>query len=333
MNDIEVVRSLEDLDFIYVQCAEYMTDKSMKRWNSRNQTAKRQKRYAAFTKLIGEVTREIGAFGGRTLAGPADFLNQGSRNYWLERLDPKHRAGFEISGKYDEWVQSGSDESFWDWLIDNGGRKIKKRTRVEGYDNSDRAQWQHCCYFENGLLYSGTDDREFATNGLKTEFSGSGWAVFVVSLPMKSLAGVVDNYIFSYEHEAGYKHHSSFLGGAAVLAAGEWTVDVNGKISVITAKSGHYMPRWQNMHSMVLRLHNIPGDAIIRPNMLDWQTGGSIRFYTVSDFRSRNINATPLRRRAVMDAIRDTGANTNITEHIRVNGCPVTRTLKDMLPP
>lgn len=165
-------------------------------------------------------------------------------------------------------------------------------------------------------------------------FSVETGLVYVVSLPMKSLAGVIDAYVFSYTHMAGYKHHSSFLGGAPVMAAGEWIVDGSGKVLVITAKSGHYMPKWENLHRMVVRLSDIPGDAIIRPNMMDHQTGGNtIKFYTVNDFRSRNIMATPLRKDAVLNAIRSTGANTNITEHLRINGLPATRTLSQMLPP
>ncbi len=82
------------------------------------------------------------------------------RNYWLESgWTPHHRAGFEISARYDEWVQSGTDDSFWVWLKDNGGSKIKKRTHVKGYNGDDHAQWQHCRYFDCGLLYNAKDDR------------------------------------------------------------------------------------------------------------------------------------------------------------------------------
>ncbi len=92
------------------------------------------------------------------------------------------------------------------------------------------------------------------------------------------------------------------------------------------------MPRWQNLHRMVCRFPGIPGDTIIRPNMIDHQDGGTIKFYTVSDFRSRNINATPLRRDVVLRTIRLTGANSDITEHLKINGAMVTRTLSQLLP-
>jgi hypothetical protein len=100
------------------------------------------------------------------------------------------------------------------------------------------------------------------------------------------------------------------------MAAGEWTVDSTGKIRVITGKSGHYMPKWENLHKFVARFPDIPGDAIIRPNMLDHANGtDKIKFYRVRDFRARELRATPLRRTAVLDAIKATGANWNIEEH------------------
>ncbi len=65
---------LADLDYIYVQCAEYMTDKAAGEpklpWRSGQE---REAHYKAFTTLLGDVVREIEALGGRTLSGPKDF--------------------------------------------------------------------------------------------------------------------------------------------------------------------------------------------------------------------------------------------------------------------
>ncbi len=35
-------------------------------------------------------------------------------------------------------------------------------------------------------------------------------------------------------------------------------VDNTGKIKVITGKSGHYMPKWENLHKFVVRFQDIP---------------------------------------------------------------------------
>jgi hypothetical protein len=73
---------------------------------------------------------------------------------------------------------------------------------------------------------------KFHTGDHSTAFSGSGWAIFVMS-PNRT--------VYSASHNVGQFHHSSFLAGGPVLAAGEWAVN-NGKVVAITAKSGHYKP-------------------------------------------------------------------------------------------
>ena len=329
MSDRQLADSVIALDSIYRFCAMYMTDKSMKTLNSSGGPAKRQKRYDAFSKLIQDVTKEIESLGGKLLVAPANF-QENKRNYWLEKLDPHHRAGFLISAKYNQWVQSKSTDTFWAWLKANGGSIFKGQSKVEGYDKVSAAQWMHCRYFDdNRVLLNSANDLPFCTQGMKTEFSGAGWAVWVCSLPMSDGAGRIGVFVFSYTHLAGYNHHSSFLGGAPVMAAGEWIVDFNGKIRVITGKSGHYMPKWENLHKFVSRFQEIPGDAIIRPNMLDHANGTStIKFYTVSDFRSRSLNANPLRRSVVLGAISSQGANRDILEHYPGGQ----KSLSDLLP-
>lgn len=47
--------------------------------------------------------------------------------------------------------------------------------------------------------------------------------------------------IYAGSHEEGYFHHSSFLAGKPVSAAGEIEVN-NGILKTITDKSGHYRP-------------------------------------------------------------------------------------------
>ena len=311
MNNQQISHSVAILDFIYQVCATYMTERSIGGGH-----AKRIPRYEAFEKLIDEVAKEMQLYGGKMLVGPADFRLD-KRNYWLERLDPKHRAGYLISEKYHTWVHSGSSDTFWVWLKANGGHDLKLQSRVAGYEAPGAAQWQHCLYFNNGLLLKPHNDLPFSTAGMETAFSGDGWAVFVCSLPMLEPGGHFGVFVFSYTHRAGWDHHSSFLGGAPVLAAGEWIVDSTGKIRVITGKSGHYVPKWENLYKFVTRFPAIPGDAIIRPNMLDHKDGTDIvKYYRVSDFRSRGLMATPLRRQVVLNAITATGANANIDERM-----------------
>jgi hypothetical protein len=81
-----------------------------------------------------------------------------------------------------------------------------------------------------GKLYQ--ENRLFDTRNSTTAHSGVGWAIFVVSPNGRWFAG---------PHKSGRFHHSSFLGGGTVMAAGE--MQVFGGVPVkMSAKSGHYQP-------------------------------------------------------------------------------------------
>jgi hypothetical protein len=70
----------------------------------------------------------------------------------------------------------------------------------------------------------------YHTGGERTEFSGGGWAIYVISN---------SNTWYTGTHIKGQFHHSSFLAGAPVQAAGEIAVN-NGNVVAITNKTGHY---------------------------------------------------------------------------------------------
>ena len=76
----------------------------------------------------------------------------------------------------------------------------------------------------------------FSTVALKTISGGKGNAIFVMT---------TDGRIFIGPQSHGYIHHSSFVSGGAVAAAGEIVVRA-GRVSMINAKSGHYFPEpWE----------------------------------------------------------------------------------------
>ncbi len=72
---------------------------------------------------------------------------------------------------------------------------------------------------------------------MSTAFSGSGFAIWVCS---------PGGIFYSASHEVSRFHHSSFLAGGRVLAAGEWVVH-DGTIQLITHKTGHYLASPQNL--------------------------------------------------------------------------------------
>ena len=111
-----------------------------------------------------------------------------------------------------------------------------------------------------------------------------GWAIFVCSPGGK---------IYSNSHIVGYEHHSSFLDGGSVRAAGEISVD-RGCLQVITAKSGHYRPDPATMHRFVLEFGQIHADTVIRPDVRNDQ------YFRVGDFRTNFLGATPLTRSQII---------------------------------
>ncbi|MGS2808632.1 toxin glutamine deamidase domain-containing protein [Nocardia sp. MW-W600-9] len=84
----------------------------------------------------------------------------------------------------------------------------------------------------NGLLYTANGEL-FDTGRAQTVWSGGGRAIFVMDQN--------GNLYASLSHSAGRFHHSSFLAGAPVAAAGELVVS-GGVLQLLTDSSGHYRP-------------------------------------------------------------------------------------------
>src|SRR5215218_5624405 len=90
----------------------------------------------------------------------------------------------------------------------------------------------------------GDPPQPFDTGPMVSKASGPGFAIFVMDGAGNIYAG---------QHRVGLFHHSSFLAGRDVTAAGEQKVSA-GKLEVKTSKSGHYTPdaeqTWQAVKEM-----------------------------------------------------------------------------------
>jgi hypothetical protein len=255
------------------------------------ETALNELRWNAMEHLAQAIADEAAVVGVRMLSGPADWKRIGQkvnpqnpratavvRNYWLEYVDPMHRPGFALAPKYKEWREQKKKkgeayESFWDFL--GTSSSVHK---VEYYEMGKMAQRSQCLVTcKSGKLHIAHDDSLLSTNLMKTVESGYGWGIFVLSPEVELYVG---------EHVEGEMHHSTFLAGGAVIAAGELTVE-DGNLKVMTAKSGHYTPSRQNMHNLVNRLPQLAGDAIILPDF----TKRPAPAYRVRDFRA-DVNCT-----------------------------------------
>lgn len=166
------------------------------------------------------------------------------QDYWQEALIPGHfplaRAIAYSKDPLSIWKTSSSPLSFLDWLrefyipdmFDNKkGEELLRRLQM-GVTYLDSAQREDKkIYINNGIIYNSRGER-FHTGNMSTNIAGEGWAIFVMA---------PNNSLYANDHRVDIFHHSSFLSGAPVQAAGEIAVN-NGILVGITCKSGHYRP-------------------------------------------------------------------------------------------
>jgi hypothetical protein len=136
--------------------------------------------------------------------------------------------------------------------IDTPSGKIEMDERKVKYDNTAEEQEATHVSFKGGVLMR--SDKAPVTGPVDTSdsvthFSGPGFEIFVVSL---------DGEIHMASHKVGMYHHSSLLGGAEVALGGEMEVK-NGKIVMMSNKSGHYLP---DTSQLIQFLHFLEKDGI-----------------------------------------------------------------------
>ena len=186
------------------------------------------------------------------LAFGKEDVTSGSGNYWLERADPLHRPWGHSGAKlFQEWFKLNLDVDFFTWVESN------RHSLLIRYGSDDHIV--HLLTMDRGVKYVEKSDRwryrvkveaatlkrrdpksiqarevapwqDFSTKPLSTVGNGEGWGIFVLSTASK---------FYSHAHKADKFHHSSFLEGGDVMAAGEWCI-LRGKLLVIANKTGHY---------------------------------------------------------------------------------------------
>jgi len=262
-------------------------------------TATNTARWDALRQLAEEIGVEAEQLGLRFLTAPSNLKNIGnpvpgrtkSRSYWLEYLDKAHRPGWILSEKYEQWLASNSVLSFWDHI----GAPPPNTAKVKYYGGTPKALKRRVFFGDSTRLGSMHPRHSglFSTENLSTVFSGKGWGIFVVDL---------DHNLYIHKHIEGKYHHSTFLSGGAVSAAGEIAVE-DGWVRVITAKSGHHMPTVANMQRFVQTFPLILGNAAIRPDFGDTRGGAPAKCYYVGDSRRDGTAAATLNRAQMMQAI------------------------------
>lgn len=187
--------------------------------------------------------------------------------HWLEVADPRHRYGTALRPYYDAWVAQGErgcrvvGESFFHFLDEGAGKNLNLNEHFDHVScvykpsrSSFRSRPKRClsraelesCQLEycdaeqrkqyivevvdNKLVWQNSNDRWCRHEPLNTGAENK-W-IFVMDAV---------NNIYVNRKIKGRFHHSCFMAGGRVRAAGRLVVE-NGRVISIAPYSGHYRP-------------------------------------------------------------------------------------------
>ena len=132
------------------------------------------------------------------------FLGLSRHKYLLEKLDPKHRLGKQISPLFSEWVKSDAKENFFQWL-DKRELENKKPFHTIAYRVTDEERRKIRIEFKGDKILS--DGKEFST----LEFKGKKPQFGAFTFSKNSELFIAENKL-SRDNEPG-NTHASIQGG------------------------------------------------------------------------------------------------------------------------
>ncbi|CAI5723036.1 unnamed protein product [Hyaloperonospora brassicae] len=199
------------------------------------------------------------------------------KDFWLEALDVQHRYGFHLRAFHRTWklemaregqlLTDQDDASFFHWLDHGQGRFVDlpecsqqylRSTRVEYCTEAQREDYE----IEFALLPCSNEKkisvRYAASKQVVHTDDRSKW-IFVLDLCGRLYLG---------RKRKGRFHHSSFVSGAPIFAAGKIAI-AHGVIVAIEPHSGHFKPRLENLLALccVLAKHGVDIEdvAFVKP--------------------------------------------------------------------
>ncbi|KAG2280434.1 IQ domain-containing protein IQM5 [Brassica napus] len=161
--------------------------------------------------------------------------------HWLEAIDPRHRYGHNLHLYYDVWSESESTQPFFFWLDIGDGKEVNltkcprtllQRQCITYLGPKERQAYE--VVVEGGRLVNRQNKNFIET------VEGTKW-IFVLSTARKLYIG---------QKQKGRFQHSSFLSGAAIIAAGR-IVSQDGVLEAVWPYSGHYLPTEENFREFI----------------------------------------------------------------------------------
>lgn len=174
-------------------------------------------------------------------------------DFWLEGLDTKHRYGFHLRLYHDIWkaemqdnssLLSDADRSFFYWLDNGNGSQLE-------LPECSRAQLNTTCvqYCSPHQRYSFEVYCHRSTASTRLYFASSHALVETDELSKWIFVMSRDGKLYVARKNKGFFHHSSFLAGAPIAAAGKVFVTA-GVLHAVEPHSGHFKPRLASLSAL-----------------------------------------------------------------------------------
>lgn len=190
-----------------------------------------------------------------------------SDKYMIEVGTREHL--YEVEPYFEQWQSSDTFLNFDDWLQRNHPKAdVEKIIHL----NNEEERLPYKLDFINGQVFR--RGAPFDTAHESTQHSGQGTAIFVMDSKGLFYAG---------SHIRGKFHHSSFLGGSAVWAAGEIQTNEQGQILSLSSKSGHYKPtKTQNLNA--LKVLEKGGCDLTKIKFIELTPEGSLSYNSAKEY-------------------------------------------------
>jgi hypothetical protein len=277
----------------------------------------------ALCELVKEVKGEADQLNLKLLTNPferATSLIMTNAGPWLERVSQDHLRGHDTEDYWREWLGSNGAHDFWGYLSSLGAQGIAF-DRIKYKEKSQLYRWE--IYWDQGFwkrrknkvladtTYAAGDPKMakwITIDAVAASPPVPAGAPATQLFPQASMGTFVVDFDFKLyiRHEGRYWHHSSFLSGQPVMAAGLICIR-QGVIRIITPESGHYKPSMQNMRRFVDKYREQLRSCVIMPDPANYGD-----FYTVSDFLAGNMQAGRRVSQATLDRLLTSAASVPI---------------------
>jgi len=231
-----------------------------------------QRKWNDVLRIQQQLMQHADFFGIRLLRG--DFSGtSGDANYWLERHIPQTSsfggqddvtsgtltcrgpANSKLDG-YAFWLDKKNNDQRDDFLT----YASLAPAALQYFNDATRQSLAVELRGNKVKLAAAPEDYFLDTPGLGATgtYSGLDNVIIYVACP-RTLK------LYTWTPEDNVVHHSSFLQGAPVMAAGDWLVE-NGMVKFINAGSGHYQPTVENMRMFATMFKNYwNSETLIQP--------------------------------------------------------------------